>query len=315
MGVTTLCGISGLPYDQDFEARAGGTSTNPDLPICWEQIETGTSTSFYSYVQNSAVNANSGSKVLYFYGYFSTTSTNSAGGDTLANMSPLMADLNAGDKQVTFHARSSTSTSTTYNRKLIIGTADAAAEKSSIHIVDTVDITTAYDQYFVDLTNVPANASRVVFMIVPEQADTAYTYAYTYAYVDDIQIRPIPTCIEPLSVTVDSVDTYEIDLSWIGSVNAGEYVVVEYGPTGFTPGTGDTSWVYDSIANISGLMDATTYDFYLTKECGPGNTSVTVGPISGTTLCGPLSAPYFEDMESGMPLCWSGVKSSTTGFG
>jgi surface protein len=315
MGVTTLCGISGLPYDQDFEARAGGTSTNPDLPICWEQIETGTSTSFYSYVQNSAFNANSGSKVLYFYGYFSTTSTNSAGGDTLANMSPMMADLNAGDKQVTFHARSSTSTSTTYNRKLIIGTADAAAEKSSIHIVDTVDITTAYDQYFVDLTNVPANASRVVFMIVPEQADTAYTYAYTYAYVDDIQIRPIPTCIEPLSVTVDSVDTYEIDLSWIGSVNAGEYVVVEYGPTGFTPGTGDTSWVYDSIANISGLMDATTYDFYLTKECGPGNTSVTVGPISGTTLCGPLSAPYFEDMESGMPLCWSGVKSSTSGFG
>jgi hypothetical protein len=109
--------------------------------------------------------------------------------------------------------------------------------------VDTVDITTSYDQYFVDLTGVPANASRVVFMIVPEQADTAYTYSYTYAYVDDIQIRPIPTCTEPLSVTVDSVDTYEIDLSWIGSVGVGEHVVIEYGTTGFTLGTGDTSMV------------------------------------------------------------------------
>ncbi len=315
MGVATQCGIQGLPYDQDFEAQTGGNTSNADLPLCWAQVETGTSTSFYSYVQNSTFNANSGSKVMYFYGYFSTTSTNSAGGDTLANMSPMMADLNAGDKQVTFHARSSTSTSSTYNRKLIIGTADAAADKSSIYIVDTVDITTSYDQYFVDLTGVPANASRVVFMIVPEQADTAYTYSYTYAYVDDIQIRPIPTCAEPLSVTVDSVDTYEIDLSWIGSVGAGEHVVIEYGTTGFTLGTGDTAMVYDSIANISNLMDATTYDFYLTKECGPGNSSVVVGPISATTLCGPLSAPYFEDMESGMPLCWSGVKSSTSGFG
>ena len=318
LGVTTACGIQAIPYDQDFEAQAGGNTTNPDLPICWEQIETNTtSTSFYSYVQNSTFNANSGSKVMYMYGYFSTTSTNSAGGDTLANLTPSIADLNANDKQVTFYARSSTSTSTSTNRKLIIGTADAAADKSSIYIVDTLDLTTSYDQYFVDLVGVPSNASRVVFMIVPEQADTAFTYAYTYAYVDDIEIRPIPTCTRPVAVSVDSVYDDQIDLTWTGALGAGEYVVVEYGLSGFGLGTGDTSWVYDTIAQIDGLLDASSYDFYLTKVCGVGNSSAVVGPVSATTLCGPnpYTAPYFEDLESGLPACWSGVKTSTSGFG
>ncbi len=60
MGVATQCGIQGLPYDQDFEAQTGGNTSNADLPLCWAQVETGTSTSFYSYVQNSTFNANSG---------------------------------------------------------------------------------------------------------------------------------------------------------------------------------------------------------------------------------------------------------------
>ena len=117
----------------------------------------------------------------------------------------------------------------------------------------------------------------VVFMIVPEQADTAYTYSYTYAYVDDIEIRPIPTCTEPVAVSVDSLYADQVDLAWSGSVGPGEYVVVEYGAAGFTPGSGDTTWVYDTTASVSGLTESTAYDFYLTKVCGVGNSSSQVG--------------------------------------
>ena len=85
---------------------------------------------------------------------------------------------------------------------------------------------------------------------------------------------------------------------------------------GFAPGSGDTTWVYDTTASVSGLTESTAYDFYLTKVCGAGNSSSQVGPVSATTLCGPnpYTAPYYDDLESGIS-CWSGVKTSTSGFG
>jgi hypothetical protein len=186
----TECGDQFAPYTTGFELQAGGSSGNPDLPDCWAYAKTGTSTSFYSYVYNSSFYANGGTKSLRFYGYSSTTSSNSADGDTLAAFSPKIAGLSGNDKQVIFNLRTSSSVAY-YTTKMIIATADSNASLGSINIIDTVNYTSTYTEYTVDLDNVAANASRVVFMIVPEFV-TGYTYSYAYAYVDDIQIRDNP---------------------------------------------------------------------------------------------------------------------------
>ena len=128
-------------------------------------------TTDYSFYSNTGTNS------VRFYGYASTTSTNSADGDTLAVFSPRIAGLSGNDKQVIFNVRTSSSVAY-YTTKMIIATADSNASMGSIHIVDTVNYSNVYQEFTVDLDNVPTNASRVVFYVVPEFV-SGYTYAYT----------------------------------------------------------------------------------------------------------------------------------------
>jgi hypothetical protein len=179
----TECGDQAVPYSTGFEGGSGSTS-DPDLGDCWAYAKTGTSTSLYAYNYNYNYYANTGNNSVRFYGYASTTSTNSADGDTLAAFSPRIAGLSGNDKQVIFNVRTSSSVAY-YTTKMIIATADSNASLGSIHIVDTVNYSSVYQEFTIDLDNVPTNASRVVFMIVPEFV-SGYTYAYAYAYLDDI---------------------------------------------------------------------------------------------------------------------------------
>jgi surface protein len=303
---TTECGDQGLPITEGFESTPSGTSSNPSLPSCWAYLKTGTSSSLYAYNYNSTTYANTGAMSLRFYGYASSTSTSSAEGDTLAAFSPRITGLDSNNKQLLFHLTGSTSTSAYYPKKMIIATADSSASKGSIHILDTIDYSTSYQKFVVDLDNVPSGASRVVFMMVPELV-SGYTYSYSYAYLDDIEIRPAPSCAEALYVNMDP-SYFHIDMSWTGSVSGGSYYLVEYDSTGFTPGTGDTAWVADTAGRISGLMSDATYDVYITNICSATDSSATVGPITVSTLkeptevCGGYSLELMDSYGDG----WNG---------
>jgi hypothetical protein len=271
---------------------------NPDLPDCWNYLKTGTSTSFYSYVYNSTSYSNTGSKSLRFYGYASSSSTASAEGDTLAAMSPRIAGMGNGDKQVLFSIRS-VGTVAYYNNKLIIATADTSGSKSSINIVDTINYNGTYVDYTIDLDNVPSSASRVVFMIVPELV-SGYSYSYTYAFVDDIEIRDIPNCPIAADFTGMATSDSSATLTWTDSSLVNDYII-EWGPTGFTQGTGapmDTTT--GNTWSINTLDDATTYDFYIQSSCMTSNGSMSpwVGPLTIEIPCSPVAAPFVEGFEN-----------------
>jgi hypothetical protein len=325
----TECGDQMVPLTEGFENQASGSSADPNLPDCWKYLKTGTSTSLYAYTYNSATYANSGSMSLRYYGYASTTSTNSAEGDTLAAMSPRILGLDSNDKQVLFSVRGGTSSAAYYPTKIIIATADSNGSAGSIHIVDTINYTTGYDDYAVDLDNVPSNASRVVFMIVPELV-SGYTYSYTYAYLDDIEIRDIPKC--PVAGNFSGVATSDSSatLTWTDSSLVSNYII-EWGPCGFIQGTGapmdtvsGTSWT------ISNLDDATCYDFYILSDCTPANEGYSPweGPISVDIPCSPVSVPWADGFETSpaysgnngnpnLPQCWAydGTNGSSYSMG
>ncbi|MDC0615653.1 right-handed parallel beta-helix repeat-containing protein, partial [Schleiferiaceae bacterium] len=288
----------------------------PNLPDCWAYGKTGTSTSLYAYNYNYSFYANGGTNSVRFYGYASTTSTNSADGDTLAAFSPRIAGLSGNDKQVIFNVRTSSSIAY-YTTKMIIATADSNASMGSIHIVDTVNYSNVYQEFTVDLDNVPTNASRVVFMVVPEFV-SGYTYAYAYAYLDDIEIRDIPNCPIALNASGNATSDSSVTVTWTDSSAVSDYII-EWGPTGFTQGTGapmDT--VMGSSWSINTLDDATTYDFYIQSNCMSTNGSLSpwVGPITVTVPCSPTAAPWADGFESSpgysgnssnpnLPSCWA----------
>ena len=61
-----------------------------------------------------------------------------------------------------------------------------------------------------------------------------------------------PSCLTPFGLSVGSITSSSVDISWAGGANATSYVV-EYGTTGFTQGSGMTTTSATSSATISAL--------------------------------------------------------------
>ena len=154
-------------------------------------------------------------------------------------------------------------------------------------------------------------------MVVPEFV-SGYTYAYAYAYLDDIEIRDIPNCPIALNASGNATSDSSVTVTWTDSSAVSDYII-EWGPTGFTQGTGapmDT--VMGSSWSINTLDDATTYDFYIQSNCMSTNGSLSpwVGPITVTVPCSPTAAPWADGFESSpgysgnssnpnLPSCWA----------
>ncbi len=92
-----------------------------------------------------------------------------------------------------------------------------------------------------------------------------------------------PTCPGPSAVTVDHIGGIDADISWTFSDSSGIYTV-EYGPAGFALGTGTTFMTTMNSATISGLLENTVYDFYVSLACDNGDDSAIVGPTTFQTI-------------------------------
>ena len=92
---------------------------------------------------------------------------------------------------------------------------------------------------------------------------------------------------------------------------------VEYGLPGFTPGTGTqigTATVADTFAIIAGLDGNTTYDIYVSADCGAGQTIGSWTAITFTTDCGIYGIPFVETFEdsSATRVCWYNINEVGT---
>jgi hypothetical protein len=105
--------------------------------------------------------------------------------------------------------------------------------------------------------------------------------------LDDVEVIITPSCPPPSSVTVGSVTTTTASISWTG---AGANIL-EYGPTGFTPGTGVTAGAGGTVINpasspqvITGLIPSTNYEVYVRQNCtGAGSGYSTNSTVTAFT--------------------------------
>lgn len=120
------------------------------------------------------------------------------------------------------------------------------------------------------------------------------------------------TCGTPLEISITELDVNAF-INW-ESANAGSQYSVEYGPAGFTPGTGTvitgTYGVDGPPVNITGLTAATEYDVYVTEDCGGGDVSLPAGPITFTTLDQPPASNAFCATPLAL-VCGSTVEGDT----
>ena len=132
--------------------------------------------------------------------------------------------------------------------------------------------------------------------------------------IDNFEVRESPTCPEVLYHTVytsnSTISSTEIDWTAGGSETSWN---IEYGPLGFTQGTGTT--VFSLTSNpytLNGLNSSSSYDFYIQALCSVGDLSLWSGPYSFSTSCGAISAPYLQNFDNSFPVCW--IQDSTDEF-
>ncbi|MFZ9190736.1 MAG: hypothetical protein ACO204_06460, partial [Schleiferiaceae bacterium] len=99
-------------------------------------------------------------------------------------------------------------------------------------------------------------------------------------------------CPAPFSVNITNVRANSATVSFTSTATATN---IQWGPKGFTPGTGQGATVTTLSHNLTGLTGYTDYDVYLQGNCG-AQTSVWVGPYTFQT---PVQIGWLETFANG----------------
>ncbi|MCR4829773.1 MAG: fibronectin type III domain-containing protein [Bacteroidales bacterium] len=303
IALRTACGaLTNLPFVETFESyAASSTATIP----CWTK---GTnSTTAYPYPSSTVVN---GTRCLYFYGYH-PSSTTSTPIYSWAALPPIDDNLDMSDLQLNLLVKRYSSATNYYTTLLYIGIADsvngltsASAIESTVTWIDTIDLFSAAASSIhseeVSFADYAGTGKYVVIYCPVPPLQGSSTYAYNYAYVDDVTLRTIPTCFWPTEVELANVAPNEAVISWTPDSRTSNPSAwnVEYGEHGFTLGQGITTTVTDTSITLSNLLANTQYDIYVSADCGNGDVSDPV-MLAFRTQCSWLDEmPYSEGFES-----------------
>lgn len=107
--------------------------------------------------------------------------------------------------------------------------------------------------------------------------------------IDDIEIDETSTCPAPVQLAVSNVTSNSATITWQGTaVNS----ILEYGPVGFTLGTGQTINPASSPTTLTGLSGNTTYAVFVRDSCtanllsSNATINFTTVPCPGVTAAG-----------------------------
>lgn len=123
--------------------------------------------------------------------------------------------------------------------------------------------------------------------------------------IDNISVADTLTCKRPTQVRADAIYPGNILLNWNENSSATEWMV-EYGPSGFTPGNGIMINTVTKPLSITNLNSETLYDFYVRSVCNLGDSSKWSYLYRVVTACPAIPLPFSEDFSGAtIPSCWS----------
>jgi len=232
---TTYCSTQSIPYTQNFEGF-----DNYALPSCWTRLASYTSGTYtYPCVYNSTTYGLDGSaKSLRMYTYYS----NNAPENIIAM--PPMDDINT--LQVSFWARYYSTNPQSFQLGYV--------KNGEFTAVQTItSLTTTYQQFIVYLNAVPADAEAIAFR-------SYHATSSSYVHIDDIEVSPLPTCVEPQNIVVSNITATTASISWtdVLPTTAWQYQL----------GDGDITDIDAKPIELTGLNANTEYTIKVRSACG-----------------------------------------------
>ena len=151
---------------------------------------------------------------------------------------------------------------------------------------------------------IPANAvaglTRMRIVTVETTVATGVTPCgtYTWGETEDylVQIVPPPTCPQPTNLSLATSSLTSATIQWTAGGTETQWQI-EYGPAGFTPGSGTFLTTTTNPTTINGLTSYSFYQAYVRGICTPGDSSYWAGTISWNTY----DQGQFMDWDSECP--------------
>ena len=122
-----------------------------------------------------------------------------------------------------------------------------------------------------------------------------------------------PTCVTPSNLTTNYISEDSAQIIWSSFGNETAWNT-EYGPAGFTQGSGIISALTVANTSFSNLNPNTSYDFYVQSYCGNGDFSNWYGPYTFQTLT-PPSCYYTIQMQDSYGDGWNGASIDVSANG
>lgn len=121
------------------------------------------------------------------------------------------------------------------------------------------------------------------------QPCASYSYGETEDYV--VTIAPAPTCPSPALLAAGGSTSTTASVNWGSGCSTATAFDFEYGPVGFTQGTGTLiqNTTATNAYTIIGLTPNSSYDVYFRANCGSGDVSAWSVPVTVSTPCAPIS--------------------------
>lgn len=286
VNVTTPCvPLTTLPFTEDFENFTASSTAGSPITSCWYR---GTNSSS-SYPYRSTSYANSGSASMYFY----------ASGTTYYSYLALPAiDVEMDTLQVSFAAYH---TSASYN--IQVGVMTDPEDYTTFTQVATItpSALSTWEMFEVPLRNYTGDGQYIALFCGG---------ATSLIYIDDIEVDYIPTCQRPHDVAVTNTTTTTAALHW--SDPGVNFFEIEYGPAGFTRGTGTVVTSSADSVTLYGLNHSSRYEVYVRGICSLIDTSNWSFPTYFYTDCDKINNLPFTATFGGWgvgtgarPVCWA----------
>jgi len=108
-----------------------------------------------------------------------------------------------------------------------------------------------------------------------------------------------PSCLPPSGLAATNTTAISTDLAWTENGTATQWSI-EYGPTGFTPGSGTYVSATTNPYTLPGLSAGTAYDVYVKSVCSTTDSSFANGPVTINTDQIPVTGyPYAINWDNG----------------
>ncbi|MFD2908327.1 gliding motility-associated C-terminal domain-containing protein [Flavobacterium ardleyense] len=278
MSIFSLCSYSQV-LTENFDA-----TTFP--PAGWAVFDNGIGTN-RSWVRtpNASLTYNSSAGAAYMQGENVTDGSKAI--DWL--VTPLVTV--PADGQLRFRTREGRvgNYGSSYSIRVSTTSQNTAGDFTTVKTWTEADLVTTfniYEQKVVPLTSYIGQSVYIAFVMENDNGDP---WLIDNVFVDS-------KCLNPTTLTTTAVLATSVNLGWNNPSGATLWDI-EWGPTGFTQGTGTIiTGVTTNPYNLTGLSPLTSYEYYVRAVCSEDNPSVwSTSKLFVTTAAPPVCGGNFVD--------------------